>query len=349
MANDLLPNNSRTAFESIKLIDKSDQEYWLARELMPLLGYDQWKNFHKVILRAIESLSQTYPQVADHFAEVSKKIKVAAGTGKEAERSILDYRLTRYACYLIAQNGDPKKSEIALAQSYFATQTRKRELYEEQEKAIERIVARRKLSETEKKFSGVLQDHEVDSQGIAEIRSAGDEALFNRSTQEMKQTLGIKSSKPLADHLPTITLKAKDLATEITTFNTQSKQLHGKASIKSEHISNNLAVRQLLNQSGINPESLPPEEDVRKLEQRLAESEERIDELKNSNELTIDIRGVTDEAELLRIKTVIDANPGQDNLLVLYGEFSSPQQLVRKVTTDGELFASLKKYIKIQP
>src|SRR5690606_37006194 len=212
-------NKNSNIFESIRHLNEDGEEYWYARELMSVLEYDKWGNFEKVIKKARESLEKSYPQSSEHFAEVSKKIKIGKGTKQEASRSINDFKLTRRACYLIAQNGDSRKKAIALAQNYFATQTRKQELKEMQEikeKDIERILARRKLTESEKKFAGVVTEHGVDGKGIAEIKSSGDAALFGEPTNEVKKKLGIPGSKPLADHLPTITIKAKDLAAEMT-------------------------------------------------------------------------------------------------------------------------------------
>lgn len=342
---------TQTDLESIKHTDNSkDDGFWFARELMPLLGYTQWKNFHRVIKKAIVSLQKTYPQPADHFAEVGKKIKIGKGSNKESTRTIMDYKLTRYACYLIAQNGDPKKQPIALAQSYFATQTRKQEIAQAHGKDLERVMARRKLRETEKKFSSTLADHGVQSRGVAEIRSAGDKALFNEKTSDMKKTFGVNKGKPLADHLPTITLKAKDLATEITTFNTQDKTLLGKDLIRTEHVNNNYAVRKLLNEKGIYPELLPPEQDVREIEKQLSPEELDLADLTRlgtSKELIIDIRSITNKEELQKVKDIITQNSGKVDLKIIYGSKAEKKIITRGVKLNKGVVLGLKKYLVI--
>lgn len=337
-------------FESIKHLDSEGSEFWYARELMSVLGYDKWSNFLKVIERAKQSLQKTYSQTEDHFAEISKKIKIAEGTNKEAERNIVDFKLTRRACYLIAQNGDSRKEAVSLAQNYFASQTRKQELREIKEKDIERILARRKLSESEKKFSGVMNERGVDGRGIAEIKSAGDEALFGERTSEVKKKLGIEQSKPLADHLPTISIKAKDLATEMTTFNSLENNLLGKEKIKIEHVSNNAAVRKMLSESGIYPERLPAEEDVKKLEKKYSEDE--IHEIEDSkvlsvNTLEIDIRGVSNEEDLEKIATLIKNNQGDSRLKIYYGSQNSPKVIIKEIQINSDIIGGLRKYLVV--
>lgn len=248
-------------------------EFWYARELMPLLGYERWENFDKAISRAIESCETSGIEVSDHFREVTKMVPLGSG----AQRSVKDYMLTRYACYLIAQNGDPKKEEIAFAQSYFAVQTRKQELIEERIALIERTEARGKLRESEKRLSQNIYERGVDDAGFGRIRSKGDRALFGGyTTQEMKSHLGVKGNRPLADFLPTVTIAAKNLATEITNYNVEEKDLQGEVSITAEHIQNNLSVRELLSQRGIKPEELPPSEDIKKLERRVKSQEKKL-------------------------------------------------------------------------
>lgn len=237
-------------------------EYWLARELQELLGYNEWRNFFNTILKAKESCKTTSEVVSDHFVDVNKTIKMPKGALKE----VSDIMLTRYACYLIAQNGDPKKEQIAFAQSYFAIQTRKQELLEERIRLMERLEAREKLAATETALSKNIFERGVDSRGFAIIRSKGDEALFGgNNTSEMKRKLGIAENKPLADFLPTITITAKQLATEITNFNVSKNDLQGEHTITAEHVNNNTDVRALLGKSGIKPEELPAEEDIKKL------------------------------------------------------------------------------------
>ena len=248
-------------------------EYWFARELMPLLGYERWENFDKAISRAMESCETSGVEVSDHFREVTKMI----ATGKGAHRPVKDYMLTRYACYLIAQNGDPKKEEIAFAQSYFALQTRKQELIEERISLIERTEARGRLRESEKKLSQNIYERGVDDAGFGRIRSKGDRALFGGySTQEMKNRLGVKDSRPLADFLPTLSIAAKNLAAEMTNYNVEEKDLFGERDITNEHVQNNSSVREMLGKRGIQPENLPPAEDIKKLERRVKSQEKKI-------------------------------------------------------------------------
>jgi DNA-damage-inducible protein D len=241
-------------------------EYWLARELQVLLGYNEWRNFTNAIEKAKESCKSTSENVSDHFVDVNKMVSIGSGAVREQH----DIMLTRYACYLIAQNGDPKKEQIAFAQSYFAIQTRKQELLEERIRLMERLQAREKLAVTESQLSKNIFERGVDSKGFANIRSKGDGALFGgHNTSEMKRKLGIAENRPLADFLPTITISAKQLAAEITNFNVNKNDLRGETRIADEHVQNNGDVRMLLEKSGIKPEDLPVEEDIKKLERRV--------------------------------------------------------------------------------
>jgi DNA-damage-inducible protein D len=241
-------------------------EFWLARELQELLGYAEWRNFSQVIDKAKTACANAGQAVADHFVDVNKMVDLGSG----AQREIEDIALTRYACYLIAQNGDPKKAEIAFAQTYFAVQTRKAELIEQRIADMERVQAREQLTQSEKLLSGLIYERGVDDQGFARIRSKGDAALFGGySTQGIKDRLGVPGGRALADFLPTITIKAKDFATEITNTQIQQQNLRGEPAVTREHVKNNADVRNLLRQRGIVPENLPAAEDVKKIERRV--------------------------------------------------------------------------------
>ena len=241
-------------------------EYWLARELQILLEYDEWRNFVKVIDKARVSCQGAGQDPTHHFVGVNKTIPMPKG----AQKTIDDLMLTRYACYLIAQNGDSRKQQIAFAQSYFAIQTRKQELLEERIALVERLNARQKLVTTETELSRNIFERGVDDQGFGRIRSKGDETLFGGlTTLQIKKKLGTPENRPLADFLPTITIKAKDLATEITNYNVKNNDLRGEPAITREHVKNNDDVRGVLAKSGIKPEELPPEEDLKKLERRV--------------------------------------------------------------------------------
>ena len=250
-----------------------DVEFWLARDLQELLGYTQWRNFLQVIDKAKTACINAKQNVADHFADVSKMV----GVGSGANREIDDVILTRYACYLVAQNGDPRKDEIAFAMNYFAVQTRKQELLEQRLKEWERLQAREKLSISEKELSGLIFQKGIDNVGFARIRSKGDKALFGgKTTLDMKARLGIPGNRPLADFLPTITIKAKDFANELTNVNIRKADLKTEDAIINEHVKNNRDVRRLLQKSGIQPENLPAEEDVKKIERKVKSEDKKL-------------------------------------------------------------------------
>jgi len=247
-------------------------ECWSARELQQLLGYSKWENFEKVIKKAKDACINAGEDINNHFPDIRKMIPMPKG----AEKVIDDIALTRYACYLIAQNGDSRKEEIAFAQNYFAVQTRRAEIIEQRILEFERVKAREKLTQTEKQLSGILFERGVDNKGFGLIRSKGDQALFRLSTIQLKKKLGIPDNRPVADFLPTISIKAKDLAAEMTGLNVQSKDLKGQSKIESEHVANNTAVRNMLTQRGIIPENLPPAEDVKKIQRKLDSDDKKV-------------------------------------------------------------------------
>ncbi len=262
------------AFDAmVQLWPDSDVEFWFARDLQDALEYTEWRNFQKVIAKARTSCENAGIEIADHFVDVNKMVEIGSGS----KRSVDDVVLTRYACYLIAQNGDPRKEPIAFAQSYFAVQTRKQEVIEERILFQERLRARRKLRESETELSKNIYERGVDDRGFGRIRSKGDAALFGgKTTGQMKSRMGVPKSRPLADFLPTITITAKNLATEITNFNVRRSDMRGEAAITTEHVQNNASVRGVLEERGIRPEELPPEEDLKKLERRVKSDEKRL-------------------------------------------------------------------------
>ena len=253
--------------------EKENIEFWYARDLQEQLGYKRWENFVETIKKAIQSCENAEIPVENHFREVTKMIKIAKG----AQRKVQDYMLTRYACYLIAQNGDSKKEEIAFAQTYFALQTRKQEIIEDRIKLVNRLEIREKLKESEKQLSRNIYERGVDDLGFARIRSKGDSALFGGlNTMQMKEKYGVKENRALADFLPTLTIAAKNLATEMTNYNVTEKDIYGEEKITNEHVDNNLSVRNMLKKRGIKPENLKPAEDLKKVERRVKSETKRI-------------------------------------------------------------------------
>lgn len=263
----------KSKFDELAHVDENTGiEFWYARELQEAFSYSQWRRFNEVIEKAKLSCKVSGNIVSNHFADVGKMVDLGSG----ATREIADVKLTRYACYLIAQNGDPRKEEIAFAQSYFAQQTRKQELIEEHMKNLQRLENRDKLRASEKQLSKNIYERGVDDAGFGRIRSAGDFALFGRSTQSMKERYGVTKGRPLADFLPNLTIAAKNLATEMTNYNTKAKDLYGEPSITHEHVQNNSTIRNMLGERGIKPENLPPAEDIKKVERRVKSNEKKL-------------------------------------------------------------------------
>ncbi len=248
-------------------------ECWSARDLQILFNYKEWRNFLKAIRKAKDSCENSGEKILDHFVDTNKMVVIGSG----AERELKDIALTRYACYLVAQNGNSSKPEIAFAQTYFAVQTRKQEIIEQRLLESERVTAREKLSESEKVLSGIIFERGVNNRSFGRIRSKGDQALFGGlTTRSMKERLNVPSRRPLADFLPTLTIKAKDFAAELTSHNVIEKNLHGDKHITTEHVDNNSAIRTILLQRGVKPEDLPPEEDIKKLQRRFKNDSKKI-------------------------------------------------------------------------
>ena len=271
MKSEIIKTLSET-FEDHSHFTDNEVEYWFARDVQQLLGYTEWRNFLKVIIKAKISCDSTDNNILDHFVDINKMVQLGSGS----EREVDDIMLTRYACYLIAQNGDSRKEQISFAQNYFDIQTRKFELIEKRINDWERLQARQKLTLSEKELSELIYEQTGSDKNFGVIRSKGDQALFGKTTQQMKDKLGIPSNRALADYLPTITIKAKDFATEITVFNTKDKNLKSEKEISSEHITNNKSVRNILLQRGIKPENLPAEEDIKKLERRVSSEPKKL-------------------------------------------------------------------------
>ncbi len=274
--------------EMVRKHPETGVEYWFARDLQMLLGYTKWENFSKVIEKAATACGNAGYDPKDHFLEFRKMVDLGSG----AKREIYDIALTRYACYLIAQNGDPAKEQIAFAQTYFALQTRKQEIIERRLAEAERVSARKKLTQSEKELSGIINERVGDQESFARIRSKGDMALFGGlTTQDMKRRLGVLKSRPLADFLPTITIKAKDFANEITNFNIKQNALRSEPAIAGEHVRNNQEVRNLLKDRGIVPERLPPAEDVKKVERRLQSEKKKLSSRPPVESKPLDVEG----------------------------------------------------------
>lgn len=254
-------------------------EFWYARELQALLGYTTWRRFEEVIDRAKIACANAGQSVDDHFADAGKMVGIGSGSSRE----INDLALDRYACYLIAQNGDPRKDEIAFAMTYFAMQTRKQELIEQRIDELERVQAREKLTLSQRALSGVMYERGVDNQGFGRIVSKGDAALFGgHTTQDMKRKLGVPMARALADFLPTLTIKAKDFANEVTNTQIKERDLHGESDIAREHVRNNHDVRRILTDRNIRPEVLLPSEDVKKIERRMKSDEKKLPKVLSS-------------------------------------------------------------------
>jgi len=273
MEKDIIVRLHKGFEQSVYIDQETGLEFWLARELQNLLGYTQWRSFEAVIEKAKTACKNSGHNPQDHFAQTRKMVDI----GSDAKREIDDIALTRYACYLIAQNGDPSKDQIAFAQTYFAVQTRKQEIIEKRISEIERLNARRKLSLSEKELSGIIYERLSDEKSFARIRSKGDTILFGgKTTERMKQKLNIPKSRALADFLPTITIKAKDFANEITNFNVKRDDLRTEVGITKEHVKNNQEVRKLLVKRNIKPEGLPAAEDVKKIERKLTSEQKKL-------------------------------------------------------------------------
>jgi len=273
MKKEIIVRLHRQFEDMVQVWPDSGTEYWFARDLQHLLEYSEWRNFSAVVDKAKTACEISKHEISDHFVEVNKKVELGSG----ASREITDIALTRYACYLIAQNGDPSKSSIAFAQTYFAIQTRRQEIIEQRLAETERLSARKKLTASEKELSGIIFERLSDEKSFGRIRSKGDQALFGgKTTADMTNKLSVPKGRALADFLPTITIKAKDFANEVTNFNIKKDDLKNEPSITGEHVKNNADVRKILTDRDIRPESLPPAEDVKKIDRRLKTEQKKL-------------------------------------------------------------------------
>lgn len=262
-----------TSLDTLTNKDDNDVEFWHARELMKYMGYTKWENFTKVIQRAKSACENSGQPIDAHFRDTKRDVELGSG----AIRFIDDVKLTRYACYLTAQNGDPRKEEVALLQSYSAVQTRTAELLEQRMGEILRIAGRHALTAEEKQLSSLAYQRGVNERDFGMIRSRGDQALFGMSTTDMKLKLEAPKNQPLADRLHPIAVTAKQLATQMTNYGIQERDLHGTPAITREHVDNNKAVRKSLINRGIAPEDLPAMEDIKRVERRAKRDEKRIE------------------------------------------------------------------------
>ncbi len=262
--------------ESIKRVSNDDHpmEFWSARDLMPMLGYTKWQKFTEVIERAKAACKLSGQNIDDHVTGAGKMI----ATGKGATRKIEDFFLTRYAFYLIAQNGDPRKPEIALAQTYFATQTRKQELLEQRDMESKRLDARAKLRETESKIESTVYERGIKYPvEFATFKNKHIEALYGGiSASQLKKIRKIPPKRSLADFDSHVELKAKDFALAMTDHNIKEKDIRGKEAMNTEVVKNSRETRQALLNRGIKPEHIKPEEDLKLVESRKNKEAKRI-------------------------------------------------------------------------
>ena len=270
MTKAIIPSAPHKNFEGIKKIDENGIEYWEARELMPLLGYGNWQKAEEVIARAARACINSGQAVDNHFNRTVKMVEIGSNTIRE----IKNYKLDRYACYLIAQNGDPNKPEIALAQTYFAIQTRKQEIYEQLPDTSKRLFIRNEVSNHNKKLFSTAKQAGVTKFGL--FNNAGYKGLYGMPLTDIEQKKGIKKGE-LLDRAGSTELAANLFRITQTDEKLRKNKIQGDYSASQTHFMVGGKVRQTIKEiGGITPENIPAEKHIRAVKKEIKQLE-RID------------------------------------------------------------------------